>query len=148
MLLNGFVYSYQTLIILFIKYSYLTLIIPFIKYSYLTLIIIFIKYSYLTLIIIFIKYSYLTLIILFIKYSYLWRCPWCNGYRRRKWTRRHEFKSWTRIIAFHIALISLGKLWIQIFSLQLWVGQTRFSSLGEATSLEEGKLNSNLLNFA
>ena len=21
------------------------------------------------------------------------RCPWCNGYRRRKWTRRHEFKS-------------------------------------------------------
>ena len=23
----------------------------------------------------------------------LWRCPWCNGYCRRKWTRRHEFKS-------------------------------------------------------
>ena len=22
-----------------------------------------------------------------------WRCPWCNGYHRRKWTRRHEFKS-------------------------------------------------------
>ena len=20
-------------------------------------------------------------------YSVLWRCPWCNGYRRRKWTR-------------------------------------------------------------
>ena len=36
------------------------------------------------------------------------RCPWCNGYRRRKWTRRHEFKSWTRLIAFHIALIPLG----------------------------------------
>ena len=36
-------------------------------------------------------------------------CPWCNGYRRRKWTRRHEFKSWTRLIAFHIALIPLGK---------------------------------------
>ena len=32
------------------------------------------------------------------------RCPWCNGYRRRKWTQRHEFKSWTRLIAFHIAL--------------------------------------------
>ena len=31
-----------------------------------------------------------------------WRCSWCNGYRRRKWTRRHEFKSWTRLIAFHI----------------------------------------------
>ena len=21
------------------------------------------------------------------------RCPWCNGYRRRKWTQRYEFKS-------------------------------------------------------
>ena len=26
-----------------------------------------------------------------------------------------------RLIAFHIALISLGKVWIQLFSLQLWV---------------------------
>ena len=50
-----------------------------------------------------------------------WRCPWCNYYRRRKWTRRHEFKSWTRLIAFHIALIPLEKVWIQLFSLQLWV---------------------------
>ena len=50
-----------------------------------------------------------------------WSCPWCNGYRRRKWTRRHEFKSWTRLIAFHIALIPLGKVWIQLFSLRLWV---------------------------
>ena len=49
------------------------------------------------------------------------RCPWCNGYRRRKWTQRHEFNSWTRLIAFHIALILLGKVWIQLFSLQLWV---------------------------
>ena len=49
------------------------------------------------------------------------RCPWCNCYRRRKWTRRHEFKSWTRLIAFHIALIPLGKVWIQLFSFQLWV---------------------------
>ena len=39
-----------------------------------------------------------------------WRCPWCNGYRRKKWTRRFEFKSWTRLIAFHIALIPLGKV--------------------------------------
>ena len=51
----------------------------------------------------------------------LWRCPWCNCYRRRKWTRQHEFKSWTRLIAFPIALIPLGKVWIQLFSLQLWV---------------------------
>ena len=49
------------------------------------------------------------------------RCPWCNGYRRRKWTRQYEFKSWTRLIAFHIALIPLGKVWIQLFPLQLWV---------------------------
>ena len=51
----------------------------------------------------------------------LFQCPWCNGYRRRKWTRRHEFKSWTKLIGFHIALIPLGKVWIQLFSLQLWV---------------------------
>ena len=25
-------------------------------------------------------------------------------------TRRHEFKSWMRLIAFHIALIPLGKV--------------------------------------
>ena len=49
------------------------------------------------------------------------RCPWCNCYRRRKRTRRHEFKSWTKLIAFHIALIPLGKVWFQLFSLQLWV---------------------------
>ena len=34
----------------------------------------------------------------------------CNGYRRRKWTQRQESKSWTRLIAFHIALIHLGKV--------------------------------------
>ena len=50
-----------------------------------------------------------------------WRCPWCNCYRRRKWLRWHEFKSWTKLIAFHIALVPLGKVWIQLFSLQLWV---------------------------
>ena len=38
------------------------------------------------------------------------RCSWCKGYRRRKCTRRHEFKSWTRLVAFHIALIPLGKV--------------------------------------
>ena len=49
------------------------------------------------------------------------RHPWCNCYRRRKRTRQHEFKSWTKLIAFHIALIPLGKVWIQLLSLQLWV---------------------------
>ena len=46
-------------------------------------------------------------------YDFIWRCLWCNGYRHRKWTRQLEFKSWTRMIAFHIALILLGKVWIQ-----------------------------------
>ena len=45
--------------------------------------------------------------------SHCLEVPWCNGYRRKKWTRRHEFKSWTRLVAFHIALIPLGKVWIQ-----------------------------------
>ena len=49
------------------------------------------------------------------------RYSWCNSYRHRKWTRPQEFKSWTRLIAFHITLIPLGKVWIQLFSLQLWV---------------------------
>ena len=79
------------------------------------------------------------------------RCPWCNGYRRRKCTRRHEFKSWTKLIAFHIALIPLGKVWIQVFSLQIWVNSRTdcFFSVGEVTSQGEGKtLNSNLLDSA
>ena len=54
-------------------------------------------------------------------YMNLYICPWCKGYHRRKWTGRHEFKSWTRLIAFHIALIPLWKVWIELFSLQLWV---------------------------
>ena len=43
---------------------------------------------------------------------------------------------------FHIALILLGKIWIQLFSPHLW-GNSRadwFFSLGETTSLGEGKL--------
>ena len=66
------------------------------------------------------RFPWFSLAILPYQTSY-WRCPWCSCYRRRKWTRRHEFKSYTRLIAFHIALIPLGKVWIQLFSLQLWV---------------------------
>ena len=67
---------------------------------------------------------------------------WCNGYPRRKWTRRLEFKSWTRMIAFHIVVIPLGKVWFQLFCLQLWVNSRTdwFFSLDEATSLGKGKL--------
>ena len=78
------------------------------------------------------------------------RCLWCNGYRRRKWTRRHEFKSWTRLIAFHIALIPLGKVWIQLFSLQLWVNSRAdwvLQPWGGNYSWRRKTLNSNLLNL-
>ena len=44
-----------------------------------------------------------------------------NGYRRWKLTRQHEFKSWTN---------TLGKVWIQLFSLHLWVNK-RLGSLAE-----------------
>ena len=30
-------------------------------------------------------------------------------------------KSWRKLIVFHMALMPLGKVWIQLFSLQLWV---------------------------
>ena len=40
-------------------------------------------------------------------------CKWCT-----KWTWLHQFKIWTRLLAFHIALIHLGKAWIQIFTFQ------------------------------
>ena len=36
---------------------------------------------------------------------YYRRHSWRNGYHRRKWNRLPEFKSWTRLFAFHIALI-------------------------------------------
>ena len=79
------------------------------------------------------------------------RCPWCNGHRRRKWTRRHEFKSWTRLIAFHIALIPLGKVWIQLLSLQLCVNNRADWFLQPWLgnySRRRKNLNSNLLNSA
>ena len=34
---------------------------------------------------------------------------WCNGYRHRIWTRRHEFKSWTRADCISHSTNTLGK---------------------------------------
>ena len=64
------------------------------------------------------------------------------GYHLRKWTLQPEFKSLTRLFAFHIALIHLGKVSIQLFSLQLWVNSRSdwALNLGMATSLGERKL--------
>ena len=36
------------------------------------------------------------------------RCPWCNGYRRRNWTQRHEFKSWTDCISHSTNTLGKG----------------------------------------
>ena len=56
--------------------------------------------------------SYLWQILLVNIYMISLEATWYNGYRRRKWTRWQEFKSWTRLIAFLIALILFGKVWI------------------------------------
>ena len=37
-----------------------------------------------------------------------WRCPWCSCYRRRKWTRRHEFNSWTDCISHSTNTLGKG----------------------------------------
>ena len=46
-------------------------------------------------------------------------CSWCNDYRCSKWILRLEFKTWTRLLAFYIALIPLEKVFIQLFSVHL-----------------------------
>ena len=68
-----------------------------------------------------------------------WRCPWCNGYGRRNWTRRHEFKSWTDCISHSTNSLGMNPI-ILPPAMGKIVGQTRFFSLGEVTSLGEGKL--------
>ena len=77
---------------------------------------------------------------------------WCNSYRRRKWTRRHEFKSWTWLIAFYIAQNPLGKVWIRLFSFQPWINcradwilQPWWGNLSRRrSSLNSNPLNSSL----
>ena len=73
---------------------------------------------------------------------YIYIYIWCDGYHCRKWTRRLKFKSWMRLIAFHIPLIPLGKVWIQLFSLQLWVKELgRLGSSALVRQLVEEKKN-------
>ena len=38
-----------------------------------------------------------------------WRCPWCNGYPRRKRTRRHEFKNLDETDCISHSTNTLGK---------------------------------------
>ena len=43
---------------------------------------------------------------------------WHNGHCHGKWIQGSKFKSWTMLFAFHIVLISLGKVCIKLFSIQ------------------------------
>ena len=76
-------------------------------------------------------------------------CFWSNSYRLRKLTREHEFKSWMRMFAFYLALITLGKICIQFFSLLLRINSTVDGDLlplyGDQSSRRKTS-NSNLLN--
>ena len=58
-----------------------------------------------------------------------------------------EFKSWTRLFAFHMVLIHLGKVCIQLFTFQLWVNSRTdwLFNFDMATSLRERKQNPNCL---
>ena len=40
---------------------------------------------------------------------------WRIGYCQKKWTQKHEFKFWTKLFMFDIALISMGEAWINLF---------------------------------
>ena len=60
------------------------------------------------------------------------RCSWCNGSYHRKSTWWHKFKSKMRLFAFHIVLIFLGKVWIQVFwhnelSVRQWSRRSGFN---------------------
>ena len=59
------------------------------------------------------------------------RCLWCNGYRRRIWARRHEFKSWTWLIAFHIVLIPLGNSELKPVKLRLKIDLVSYPARSE-----------------
>ena len=54
---------------------------------------------------------------------------WYNSHHRRKWTWWTEFKSLTRLFVFHVGLIPLEKVWIQLFFLLPWVNSRADCSL-------------------
>ena len=49
-----------------------------------------------------------------------------NNYQHKKWTQLPKFKTWTRLFAFHITLIPLEKVGLQLFSLKLWIRNSRY----------------------
>ena len=48
-------------------------------------------------------------------------CSKWNCYHYRTWNWWSEFKSWMRLLVFHISLMLLCKVWIHLYALQLWV---------------------------
>ena len=49
------------------------------------------------------------------------KCLWPYSHHHRKWMWQSVFKSWTLLFAFHLALITLRKVWKQLFFFQLRV---------------------------
>ena len=45
-------------------------------------------------------------------YIYEWRCSSCNSNHHWKWTQQPKFKSWIRLFAFHIVLMTMWKVCI------------------------------------
>ena len=66
-------------------------------------------------------------------------CLGHNSYHHWKWIQQPKFKSLIRLFAFYIALIPLGKIWIQLVSSHLIVSQIGLINLG-MTTRQEGKL--------
>ena len=83
-------------------------------------------------------------------YIYIYgRYSWYNDYHCRKWIWWPEFKSWMTLFTFHIMVIPLGKVWIHLFSLQLWVNSMADSALSPwygNQSRRRKSMNLNLLN--
>ena len=52
-----------------------------------------------------------------------WRFWKRNGYRRKKWNLYHEFKSWTRMLAFHSMVMPLAKASIHHKLTYTWIYQ-------------------------
>ena len=56
-------------------------------------------------------------------YIYIRHGWWHNAFSHRKWTWQPNFNSWVRLFVFHIILIPLWKVWIQLFFCQLWINK-------------------------
>ena len=64
----------------------------------------------------------------------VWRCWW-----RNKWIQLSEFRPWTRLLTFYIALIPLWSVWIQLFSLKVKMNSRTDFKLVMTTGLGVGK---------